>query len=131
MQGRGNMLAPWKGGVMQNDQILLHIMVFAGCAVAGVFLARLFVRLVAAAVVGLGFFAIAVTALGGKASIVAQFFHCGCNACAGAFGLVANLVHAPGVVGLVMGIMIGLHLWKVERERNRGIVRFPAYPSPE
>ncbi len=28
-------------------------------------------------------------------------------------------------------VMAGLHLWKLERERNRGIVRFPRYPSPE
>jgi len=115
---------------MENE-LLLQLMIFAGCVAIGGCLARMIVKCVAVVVVGFGLFAILVHACGGAASHVTGAVNAAGTIGAALYSLIENAVHAPGIIGLVMGIMARLHFWKVERERDRGIVRFPRYPSPE
>jgi len=115
---------------MENE-LLLKLLVFAGCAALGGFLARVILRSVMAAIVGFGIYAVLVHAMGGAAANVSCMVELAGNICGAVYGSIEGLVHAPGVIGLVMGVMAGLHQWKIDRERDRGIVRYPRYPSPE
>jgi len=124
------MLDPRKGGVMENE-LLLSLLVFAGCAALGGFMARVIIRCAVAAIVGLGIYAVLAHAMGGAANSISRVIGVAVGLCSALYSLIEGLVHAPGVIGLVIGVMAGLHVWKVERERDHGIVRYPRYPSPE
>ncbi|HOT95498.1 MAG TPA: hypothetical protein PLG50_07745 [bacterium] len=114
-----------------DNELILKLLVFAGCAVLGRFLARLILSCVAGAAAMLSLYAVFVHAAGGAGNRVAQAVTLAGRLFTAIYTLVESLVHAPGIIGLVMGVMAGLHFWKLDRERNRGIVRYPRYPSPE
>lgn len=114
-----------------GNETLMDLLVFAGCVALGLVFVRLLVR--AALVLGLtlAIYAVAVYALGGSGDMVGVVVDKGFQVLSKLFGALEALVGMPGVVGLTIGTMLGLFKWKMRREQDRGVVRFPTYPTPD
>lgn len=115
---------------MDNEQ-LYHLMVFAGCAVLGFVLVRRLVQAVLVLSLTLVIYAVAVHALGGNGDMVGVVVDKGFMLLNALFGTLERVVGIQGVVGLTVGTMAGLFRWKMRRDQDRGVVRFPTYPTPD
>ena len=115
---------------MGNEK-LMDLLVFAGCLALGLVFVRLLVRAVLVLALTLAIYAVAVQALGGSGDMVGVVVDKGFQLLSVLFGALEAVVGMPGVVGLTIGAMFGLFKWKMRRDQDRGVVRFPTYPTPE
>jgi hypothetical protein len=115
---------------MQHDE-LFHVLVFAGCAALGFLGFRRMAQAVMVIVVGFVLYAVVVHASGSDGHMVEEVLRRGLFMLNVVFETAERVVGKSGVLGFVVGFMAGLFRWKTRRDQDRGVVRFPTYPTPD